>query len=151
MSVDSCPVRWSGWQAVVALPDEIDMTNAGQVREALARSLEDGATVLVADMTAATFCAAEGVRALLRGHVWAREAGAELRVAALSPPVRRVVELTAADHVLHIYPSVAAALAGPDGANDLAPKTVPEDRDDSCGQMEPVLSASQSFRSRRRG
>ena len=129
MPVHSYPVRWSGRQAVVTLPDEIDMTNAGQVRDVLARSLEDGAAVLVADMTAATFCAAEGVRVLLRAHAWARAAGAQLRVVVASPAVRRVLDLTGAGQVLQVYPSLQAALAGNDGA----------------GWRERLLSGWQSF------
>jgi anti-anti-sigma regulatory factor len=38
-------------------------------------------------------------------------AGAQLRVVAGSPPMRRILELTAADQVLNTYPTLAAALA----------------------------------------
>jgi len=32
---DSYPVRWVGQQAVVTLPEHIDVSNAGQIREEL--------------------------------------------------------------------------------------------------------------------
>jgi len=41
----------------------------------------------------------------------AAAAGAQLRVVVGSSPMRRILELTAADQVLNIYPTLAAALA----------------------------------------
>jgi hypothetical protein len=41
----------------------------------------------------------------------AAAAGAQLRVVVGSPPMRRILELTAADQVLNTYPTLAAALA----------------------------------------
>jgi anti-anti-sigma factor len=97
--------------AVVTLPAEIDISNDGQVQDTLARALDDGAAVLVADAGATTFCGCAGVTALLRAHHRAAAAGAQLRVVAGSPSMRRVLELTAADRVLNTYPTLAAALA----------------------------------------
>jgi anti-sigma B factor antagonist len=112
--VDSCPVRWAGHRAVVALPGEIDVTNSAQVSAALRQTLADGAVVLVADMTATTFCASDGVKALIDARAAAVAAGAQLRVAGVAPGsvVRRVLELTGADQLLDLYPSLDAALPG---------------------------------------
>jgi hypothetical protein len=35
MLTDICPVRWTGRQAVIALPEHIDVSNAGPSREEL--------------------------------------------------------------------------------------------------------------------
>jgi anti-sigma B factor antagonist len=97
--------------AVVTLPGEIDASNDGQVQDTLTRALGDGTAVLVADGGATTFCGCSGVTALLLTHHRAAAAGAQLRVVAGSPPMRRILELTGADQVLHTYPTLAAALA----------------------------------------
>jgi anti-anti-sigma factor len=110
--VDSYPVRRAGSTAVVTLPDQLDVANSGQVREALARALAEGVTVLVADLTATQFCSCAGVDALVGAGKAAAEAGAVLRVAGSAQIVRRVIELTGADHLIDAYPDVAAALAG---------------------------------------
>jgi anti-anti-sigma factor len=97
--------------AVVTLPDEIDISNDGQVQDTLTRALDGGTAVLVADAGGTAFCGCSGVTALLLTHYRAAAAGAQLRVVAGSPSMRRVLELTAADQVLTTYPTLAAALA----------------------------------------
>jgi len=97
--------------AVVTLPAEIDASNDGQVQDTLTRALDDGTAVLVADAGATAFCGCSGVTALLLAHHRAAAAGAQLRVVVGSPPMRRILELTAADQVLNTYPTLAAALA----------------------------------------
>jgi anti-sigma B factor antagonist len=100
--------------AVVALPSEIDLTNADKVHDALTRARESGTAVIVADATETTFCDCAGVRALIRAHRQATAAGTDLRVASTaSPAVRRILELTGADQVLDTYPTLTAALDGP--------------------------------------
>jgi anti-sigma B factor antagonist len=96
--------------AVVTLPGEIDTSNNGQVQDMLTSAL-DGTAVLVADAGGTTFCECSGVTALLLTHHRAAAAGAQLRVVVGSPPMRRILELTAADQVLNTYPTLAAALA----------------------------------------
>src|ERR1700744_2441063 len=66
---------------VVTLPSQIDLTNASGVLDALARALESGTAVVVADAAETTFCDCAGVRALMRAHRRATAAGTELRVA----------------------------------------------------------------------
>ena len=97
--------------AVVTLPREIDVRNDGQVRDTLTSALDDGTAVLVADAGATAFCGCSGVTALLLTHHRAAAAGAQLRVVVGSPSMRRILELTAADQVLHTYPTLTAALA----------------------------------------
>jgi len=99
--------------AVIALPGEIDITNARDVHDALARAVDGGATVVIANAIRTTYCDCAGVRALIGAHRRAAAAGTALRVAAVTGhPVRRILELTGADQILAIYPTVAAAGAG---------------------------------------
>jgi anti-anti-sigma factor len=100
--------------AVVTLPNEIDVTNASQVYDALTRAQGSGTRVVVADASQTTFCDCAGLRTLIRAHDQAAAAGIDLRVAAAtSRKVRRILELTGAAQVLDIYPTLTAALAGP--------------------------------------
>ncbi len=102
-----------GGVRVVMLPAEIDPgTAAGQVQAALARALTAGVTVLVADMTATTYCTREGVQALLRARRAAQAAGAQFRLAAVAPAVRRILEITGTSTLLSVYPGLDAARDG---------------------------------------
>ena len=53
---DIYPVRWAGKHAVVTLPEDIDLSNAGEIREQLLTVINRGAAVLIADMTATISC-----------------------------------------------------------------------------------------------
>jgi anti-anti-sigma regulatory factor len=56
MSQDRFPVLWIGQVAVMTLPAEIDITNADMVREDLLSIVNQGAVLLIADMSKTTFC-----------------------------------------------------------------------------------------------
>jgi anti-anti-sigma factor len=107
-------VVWVGRIAVVTLPAEVDLSNAGQVDRAVAAVVAQDASLVIADMTATTFCDSAGVTALVRALRQANASGAGLRVAAGAPAVARVLAITGVDRLVEIYPSVAAALAGPE-------------------------------------
>jgi anti-anti-sigma regulatory factor len=53
---DAYPVRRAGEQAVVTLPERIDVSNAGQIREELLVVINRGVATLIADMTATVSC-----------------------------------------------------------------------------------------------
>lgn len=104
-------LRWSGRTAVVQLPAEIDLTIADELREALLSVLNQGALVLIADMSATTFCDSAGISALTRAARRAAATGATMRLAAVTPPVLRVLTLVGVDRLIDIYPSVDTAVA----------------------------------------
>ena len=121
MSGAHYPVLWIGRTAVVALPAEIDITNAGQVREDLLSVLNQGAALLIADLSRTTFCDSAGVSALARGFRRAEASQSDIHLVVSTPAVQRVLALTGIDRLLDIYPSVAASLAGsPDSGNAAA-------------------------------
>jgi anti-sigma B factor antagonist len=113
MSRERRLVLWTGQTAVVSLPAEIDISNAGQVREDLLSVLNQGAALLIADLSKTTFCDSAGVGALARALRRARASQSEMRLVVGSRAVRRVLSLTGVDRLLGIYPTVSAALAGP--------------------------------------
>jgi anti-sigma B factor antagonist len=99
--------------AVVTLPAEIDATNADQVRESLLGVVNQGAASLVADLSKTTFCDSTGVSALVRTFKRATASGGGMRLVVNSPAVNRVLGITGVDHLMPVYPSVAASLATP--------------------------------------
>ncbi|HEX2317527.1 MAG TPA: STAS domain-containing protein [Streptosporangiaceae bacterium] len=96
--------------AVVAMPGEIDVMNAEEVTERLTVACKPG-MIVVADMTATTFCDTRGTQELLAAHYRIGQMGCELRLAVRYAHMLRMWELMGADKVLAIYPSVMAATA----------------------------------------
>ena len=114
MSQERYPVLWIGQVAVVTLPAEIDVTNADMVRDELLGVLNQGAALLIADLSKTTFCDSAGVSALVRTFRRATGASA-MRLVVNTPAVQRVLSITGVDRLLDIFPSVAASLAGAGG------------------------------------
>jgi anti-anti-sigma factor len=118
-----CPVRWTGRQAVVTLPEHIDASNSGPIREQLLDLIDQGAAVLIADMTGTVSCDPGGADALLRACQRAAVSGGQLRVAVTAPAVRRILDVSGLDRLVPVYPSVPAASAiGIPGVIPLAPR-----------------------------
>jgi len=108
------PGRLAAWVGVrvVELPAEIDHDSASDVQAALTSALTAGVTVLVADMTATGYCSLEGVQVLVRGRRAAQAAGAQFRLAAVAPAVRRILEFTGTSALLGVYSGLDAARDG---------------------------------------
>jgi anti-sigma B factor antagonist len=112
VSQERYPVLWIGQVAVVTLPAEIDVTNAGTVREDLLSVLNQGAALLIADMSRTNFCDSAGVSALVRTFRRASTSASAMRLVVSTSAVQRVLSITGVDRLVDIYPSVAASLAG---------------------------------------
>jgi anti-anti-sigma regulatory factor len=85
------PVEVVDGVAVVIAPEEIDITNAPELRAALLEAAAHGPGTLVADL--------------------AQAEGSELLLVMTSPPVLRVFELTGIDHMIRNFTSLEEALA----------------------------------------
>ena len=83
--------------ATFALHGEVDVSNAGDIRNAATRAVRAGHDVLVLDCERVTFMDSQGVNALVAAHV-----ELEVVVRLPSPPVRRVLAITGLDGVLHL-------------------------------------------------
>ena len=105
------PVQWMGRQAVVALPEHIDVSNASQIREELLWVINRGAAVLIADMTGTLSCDHSGVDAVMRAYQRALASGTQLRLVVTAPIVRRVLGVSGLDRLIPVYPSLEAATA----------------------------------------
>jgi PAS domain S-box-containing protein len=109
MLEDFYPVQWSGGQAVVALPEHIGASNAGQVRDGLLSVINLGAETLIADMTATVSCDHAGADAVVRAWQRATASGTELRLVVIAGSVSRVLSLRGLDRRVSVYPSLEAA------------------------------------------
>jgi anti-sigma B factor antagonist len=106
-------ITWSGRHAIVTMPAEIDLINAGRLGDQLSAVGIGSPEVITVDLTATTFCDSAGIRALARAHEQAADCGAELRLAVGDSPVRRILQLTGLDQILPIYRDVRQSLATP--------------------------------------
>jgi anti-sigma B factor antagonist len=111
VSKDRDPVRWVGRQAVVTLPEHIDVSSAGQIREELLSVINRGAAALIADMTATLWCDYAGADAVAGAYPGAVTNGTQLRLAVTARIVRRVLSRDGLDCLIPIYPSLEAAIA----------------------------------------
>ena len=107
---DTAPVT-PAQPVTVNLPHEIDLTNADGVGEQLAAACAPGAAIVIADMTATTFCDSTGIRMLVRACQQATDHGTELRLLVTRPGVWRAMQVMGADLVLPVYQSLHEALA----------------------------------------
>ena len=107
-------VRWVGPHVVVTMPAEMDAVNADEVRHALLAAASLGAAVLVIDMSGTTFCDSAGVGAIIATYQHIKQTRTQLRLVATA--VVRILTLAGADKLIPIYPTLAAALAGPPAA-----------------------------------
>lgn len=117
---DALPVRWTGRQAVVTLPEHIDDASTDQVRDQLLRIINGGAAVLIADLTGTVYCDYCGAYALARAQQRARASGTELRLVATRDVARRVFTLSWLDRPVAVYPDLDAAIAA--GAEGRKPR-----------------------------
>jgi anti-sigma B factor antagonist len=107
-----CPTRWLGSWAVVTLPPEIDVSNSQQIGQQLASLADQGAVMLIVDMTASTFCDTSGARELIAARKHAHAGGAEIRLVVTAHAVLRVFEIIGLGDLFAIFPDQAAALSG---------------------------------------
>jgi anti-sigma B factor antagonist len=108
-----CRVLWSDQTVVVTLPGEVDITNADAIREELLSVINQGAEIMIADMSKTRFCDSAGVSTLVRAFRRATSSGTKMRLAVGGLAVERVLTLTGVDRLIEVYPSVGAALGSP--------------------------------------
>jgi anti-anti-sigma factor len=104
-------------RSALAVSGEIDLASARSFAALLQRHLDQArpGEQLDVDLSRVLFFSAAGLRALLVAGATARRSGRELRVAALSPAVDHVLDLTGTrDAVLRGHPLPAATARGRD-------------------------------------
>lgn len=99
-----------GWN-VVAAAGEIDVGTAGQLREAVLALTEQEVPRVVVDLAQVSFMDSTGLGALVGCLRQVNARGGELRLAAATPRVVKVFEITDLTRVLPLYPSLDEAVA----------------------------------------
>ena len=110
MSDPSFPVSVHDGQAVVTTPEEIDLSNAGLLREALILATATGQPVIVVDMSGTEFCDSTGLNVLVRALGQAEQAGADLRLVMGGTGVQRVLTVTGVAGMFRIFQTLGQAL-----------------------------------------
>ena len=105
------PVELVSGVPVVGTPEEIDITNAPELRSALLAAAADRPGTLVADMTLTRFCDSCGLHALLAAHKRAQAEGGELLLVIPSATVLRIFAITCVDRMIRTFASLDEALA----------------------------------------
>jgi anti-sigma B factor antagonist len=95
---------------IVAVPEEVDITNAPALRAALQQAAADGSPALVVDMTRTRFCDSAGLRVLVDAHKRALAAGGALLLAVPVEAVLRVLEISGIDQVIPHFASLDEAV-----------------------------------------
>jgi anti-sigma B factor antagonist len=110
VSDPSFPVSVQDGLAVITTPEEIDIANAGQLREALRVATASGQPVIVVDMSGTEFCDSTGLNVLVRALGQVADVGSELRLVLGGTGVRRVLTVTGVAGMFHVYETLVQAL-----------------------------------------
>ena len=104
------PVEVMSGVPVVVAPQEIDITNADELRAALSQAVAHGQGRVVVDMTRTRFCDSSGIQALATAHRRALEENRQLLLAVSAPAVLRILALTGVDQMIPSFGSLDEAL-----------------------------------------
>jgi len=105
------PVQLIDGVPVVAGPQEIDITNAEELRMALADAATQGRGRFVVDMTRTQFCDTAGLHALVTAHKRTQSEGGHVLLVMPDTGVLRIFAITGLDGVIAHVTSLDEALA----------------------------------------
>jgi anti-sigma B factor antagonist len=105
------PIEVVNGVPVAAAPEEIDITNAQELRAVLLEAAAHGHGTVVADLTRTRFCDSSGLHTLLAAHKRAQAEGGELLLVIPSPAVLRVFAITSVNRMIPTFTSLEEALA----------------------------------------
>jgi anti-sigma B factor antagonist len=110
VSDPSFPVAVSDGLAVVTTPDEIDIGNAGLLREALLATGAARVPIVIVDMSGTEFCDSTGLSVLVRALRQSAQDGGELRLVVGGSALRRILTVTGVGGMFRVYDSLGQAL-----------------------------------------
>jgi anti-anti-sigma factor len=114
--------------SVVRLPAEIDLANSSEVLASLLGTINRGGANLVVDARDVRFIDSSGLNALVRARERTEAMSGSLHLVAASRRLRRLLEITRLDRVLHRVDAVEDAitcLANPTGLHVCEGSTPP--------------------------
>jgi anti-sigma B factor antagonist len=104
-------ISWVDGMPVVSAPAEVDLTNAGDLREAMRSCLDAGHTTLVVDMRETTFCDSAGLEQIVQANRRAVAADGEVRLVISDASVLRILAIIGVDRVVPIFTDLDEAVA----------------------------------------
>lgn len=99
----------NGSYTEVSASGRLNMVSAPKLRTFVADVVASGSNRIVVNLRDTTFMDSSGLGALIGCLKAARQAGGDLRIAAVQPQVKMVLELTSMDRVLTSYASADEA------------------------------------------
>jgi anti-sigma B factor antagonist len=103
--------RAVGAAAILVLSGEVDLRHSPSLRKSLMEVMLEKCPVAV-DMSGVEYIDSSGIAGLVEAYQMARKNGTRFVLAAISDPVRRVLQLARLDRVFTIADTVEAALEG---------------------------------------
>lgn len=102
--------------AVIALTGEVDLYTAPDLKQELVRLIDDGAQLVVVDLTETTFIDSTTLGVLIGGIKRLRPADGRLELVIADRTIAKVFEITGLDRVFSIHGDREAALAAAAGS-----------------------------------
>ncbi|WP_411734260.1 STAS domain-containing protein [Paeniglutamicibacter sp.] len=99
----------NGSYTEVLASGRLNMVSAPNLRSYVGEVVASGSNRIVVNLAQTTFMDSSGLGALIGCLKTARQAGGDLRIAAVQPQVQMVLELTSMDRVLTSYASAEEA------------------------------------------
>jgi anti-sigma B factor antagonist len=96
---------------VVYISGSVDGLTADLLMSTLQQQIDAGNTRLIADLSGVSYTSSAGLRALLATVKQARQQGGDFRLAAVHPPVHKVLEMSGFTSILKLYTDVELAVA----------------------------------------
>lgn len=96
---------------LVTVYGDLDVSDAVSLREALEQAQGTGERTVLLDLSEVGFIDSAGIGLLVTAQRRATGSGGQFALAALTPTVARVLQLTRTDRMLTVLPTVAAGLA----------------------------------------
>ncbi len=101
-----------GTRTVVRVAGEVDVASADRLREQLARTVAEGGTDLVVDLTAVSFMDSTGLGLLVGTLKRVRTAGGRMALVIDSDQLMKIFTITGLHQVFAIHGTLEGALAG---------------------------------------
>lgn len=108
MTTRAYPLEGGVW--VIAPEGRVDLPLARSIEETAAYLLDEGHTRLVIDLSAVTYMASAGLKALLTSMRRAQSLRGDLKIAALQQRVLEIFEMAGLDQIFTVYGTVAEAV-----------------------------------------
>jgi anti-sigma B factor antagonist len=104
-------IEQRAYATVVKIIGSVDGLTAESLLVQLRALVTEGHAQLVGDLSSVSYTSSAGLRSLLAIIRDARSAGGDLRLAAVHPPVLKVLELSGFTTILKVFGDVSSAVA----------------------------------------